>query len=161
MVRNNVPPAELDISAFTGLVLSPGPETPAKAGYLLQYIDKFHKVLPVLGICLGHQAIGEYFGAELVKAIRPMHGKISPVYLKKDPLFDSLGKKIDVVRYNSLVLKNLPEELLNIAETSEGEFMAIRHVTLPLWGLQFHPEAALTHEGLKLLKNWVSWNKIA
>jgi anthranilate synthase/aminodeoxychorismate synthase-like glutamine amidotransferase len=161
VVRNDKPPAEVDMSGITGLMLSPGPETPEKAGYLLQYIELFHKKLPILGICLGHQAIGEFFGADLVKGIRPMHGKLSSVHLKKDQIFDSLPENIDVVRYNSLILKNLPQELVNIAETSEAEVMAVRHITLPVWGLQFHPEAALTREGLILLKNWVYSNKIA
>lgn len=161
IIRNDKPPAAVDMSGITGIMLSPGPETPAKAGYLLQYIECFHKKFPILGICLGHQAIGEFFGGDLVKGIRPMHGKLSTIYLKKDPIFSSMPEKIDVVRYNSLVLKNLPNELVNIAETSEAEVMAIKHSRLPVWGFQFHPEAALTREGIILLKNWLYLNKIA
>ena len=160
VVRNNVNPVEIDFTGITGLMLSPGPETPSKSGFLFSYIEKFHKMLPILGICLGHQAIGEYFGATLVKAIKPMHGKISNIIIDKDPLFDSMPGKIDVVRYNSLVVKDLPETLKCIATTSEGEIMALRHNHLPIWGLQFHPEAALTQGGLIMLKNWISYNKI-
>lgn len=161
VIRNNIPPAEVDMSGITGICLSPGPEIPSKAGYLLDYIDLYHRQLPILGVCLGHQAIGEYFGATLVKAAKPMHGKISLIRCKEDILFQSFPNEVQVVRYNSLIITDLPKFLVSIAESSEGEIMAVKHVLYPVWGVQFHPEAALTVNGLVLLKNWISCNKIA
>lgn len=160
VVRNDIHPDNIDFKGIKGLILSPGPETPAKAGFLMDYLKLCHENVPVLGICLGHQAIGGFFGAELHKAIKPVHGKVSSISLCKDEIFKTLPGKIDIVRYNSLVLKKLPSDLQCIAETAEGEVMALRHRKYPIWGLQFHPEAALTQGGLTMLKNWVVFNKI-
>lgn len=161
VVRNNISPEEVDMAGIKGICLSPGPEIPSKAGYLFNYIEKFYKQYPMLGVCLGHQALGEFFGATLVKGFRPMHGKVSVINCFNDPIFSEMPKKIDVVRYNSLVIKDLPKDLLSIAESTEKEVMAIKHSQFPLWGVQFHPEAAMTTNGLTILKNWISWNKIA
>lgn len=159
VVRNNIDPDIIDKTEISGLVISPGPGTPEKAGYLLKYLDVFTGQIPILGICLGHQAIGKYFGAELIKAKRPMHGKTSVISIKQDPLFYDLPSTWNVVRYHSLVLKNLPETLLSVAE-SDGEIMAIKHSTKAIYGIQFHPEAALSENGLELLRNWVLLNKL-
>ncbi|MGK7392536.1 MAG: anthranilate synthase component II [Candidatus Cyclobacteriaceae bacterium M2_1C_046] len=161
VVRNNISPDEVDMSGIKGICFSPGPEIPSKAGYLFEYIEKYHQNYPLLGVCLGHQALGEFFGATLIKGIRPMHGKISTIKCFNDPLFNDLPEKLEVVRYNSLVIKDLPKDLLSIAESTEGEVMAIRHSHFPIWGVQFHPEAAMTTNGLSILKNWISCNKIA
>jgi anthranilate synthase component 2 len=143
------------------VVLSPGPETPQKAGNLLQVINYYVYKVPVLGICLGHQALGMYFGATLTKAIRPMHGKISEVYLQQDYMFEGLPETVEVVRYHSLVLDTVPSTLEITGLTAKKEVMAFRHLTLPVRGIQFHPEAALTTHGLRMISNWVKFNRIA
>jgi anthranilate synthase component 2 len=128
---------------------------PKKAGCLLEVVDFYHQKLPILGICLGHQAIGEFFGAHLVKAPYPMHGKISTIFCQKDILFNKLPNSFEVVRYHSLLLEKLPNSLSTIAHTTQREIMSIRHKTLPIWGVQFHPEAILTQFGLEILENWL------
>ncbi|WP_342667260.1 aminodeoxychorismate/anthranilate synthase component II [Adhaeribacter aquaticus] len=154
VIRNDVPLNELDQIAFDAIVLSPGPGTPATAGNLMAVIDRYHQSKPILGICLGHQAIGQYFGASVTKGLRPMHGKISEIFCTKDAIFENLPLQMPVVRYHSLVLKEVPEVLLPLAYTAEQELMAFRHQKLPLYALQFHPEAILTTYGLDILRNW-------
>ncbi|SHI31502.1 anthranilate synthase, component II [Hymenobacter daecheongensis DSM 21074] len=158
VVRNDVPLAEIQRLAFDAVVLSPGPGTPAAAGCLLALIEAYHQRLPMLGVCLGHQALGEFFGARLTRAARPMHGKLSTISCAiEDPLFAGLPARMPVTRYHSLVLKDLPPVLAPLAFTTDepAELMALRHRTLPLYGVQFHPEALLTTHGLALLGNWV------
>jgi anthranilate synthase component 2 len=142
-------------------MLSPGPQTPERAGNMMEVIDYYIHHLPMLGICLGHQAIGTYFGASLVKAFQPMHGKISTVSLEKDYLFRQIPSQTSVVRYHSLVLQELPAGLETIASSASYEIMAIRHKTLAVRGVQFHPEAALTVHGMKMIENWIKFNKLA
>ncbi|GAB4334104.1 MAG: aminodeoxychorismate/anthranilate synthase component II [Flammeovirgaceae bacterium] len=154
--RNNEPLQNIILQDYDGLVLSPGPETPQKAGCLLEVLEYYYQKLPILGVCLGHQAIGEFFGAKLIKAHKPMHGKISSIYCKKDAIFQNLPQSFEVVRYHSLVLHQIPRNLTVIAETNEKEVMAIHHYSLPIWGVQFHPEAILTQFGLEILKNWLN-----
>ncbi|GAB3906501.1 aminodeoxychorismate/anthranilate synthase component II [Larkinella knui] len=160
VVRNTTSLDELTAEAYDGVVLSPGPGTPRQAGCLLNVIEHYHDQLPMLGVCLGHQALGEYFGAQLVKAIKPMHGKLSMVRKQTDDaLLMNLPREFRVTRYHSLVLVDLPTELIPLAATIEGENMAFRHRNLPLWGIQFHPEAALTECGLEILRNWITFVK--
>ena len=155
VVRNDVPLSVIQANSYKGVVLSPGPESPEKAGNLLEVLAYYHDKLPILGICLGHQAIGLYFGAELVKN-RPMHGKISQVNCDVDnPIFLDFPKSFTVVRYHSLILQNLKNELRVTAKTGSGEIMAIAHEKYPIWGLQYHPEAILTEYGIDVLKNWI------
>lgn len=157
IVRNDVEMEELQSRDYDGIILSPGPETPSKAGNLLSILEYYHDKLPILGVCLGHQAIGQFFGARLEKAIRPMHGKISEVYQKTNhPLLDNLPYSFAVTRYHSLILKDLPQILQVLLATEEGEVMAISHRFLPITGIQFHPEAHLTESGLQLITNWVA-----
>ncbi|MBX9852839.1 MAG: aminodeoxychorismate/anthranilate synthase component II [Cytophagaceae bacterium] len=158
--RSDVAPEELLSKDYKGIVLSPGPETPMKSGNMMKVIDSYHHKTPILGICLGHQGIGEYFGARLIKADRPMHGKVSEIFCDKDEIFEGIPEKIKVVRYHSLVLSELPSSLRVISKDNKGEIMAIRHETFPLYGLQFHPEAVLSEHGLKILKNWLILHKI-
>ena len=162
VVLNNKTPIEsIRKLPFKGIVLSPGPETPEKAGVMPQVLTSFYNKLPILGVCLGHQALGQFFGAKLVRAIKPMHGKVSEISCQEDYIFQGIPKKLNVVRYHSLVLQDLPTTLSNIAVTTQqGEIMAIKHNTLPIRGLQFHPEAILTESGLAMLKNWLSFNNI-
>ncbi|GEO03019.1 glutamine amidotransferase [Adhaeribacter aerolatus] len=154
VVRNDVPLAAFEKLDFQAIVLSPGPGVPQHAGNMLAVIHKYHQTKPMLGICLGHQALGEYFGATLQKGIRPMHGKISEIICRKDAIFDNLPDKMPVVRYHSLVINNESPVLVPLAYTADQELMAFRHVSLPLYALQFHPEAILTTYGLDILRNW-------
>lgn len=148
----------VDESKYLGIVISPGPKNPKEAGLCLDVIDKFKGKLPILGICLGHQCIGHYFGGKIIKGEKPMHGKISEVIHKNSEIFYNVKSPLKVTRYHSLVLdkETLPEELEVTAEASENVIMGIKHKRLPIYGVQFHPEAELTEEGHKLLENFVS-----
>lgn len=160
VVRNDVPLAQLEGLQFDALVLSPGPGTPAAAGNLLAVIAAWHQRVPMLGVCLGHQALGEFFGATVARAVRPMHGKVSEMTAAADePLFRGLPRRLAVTRYHSLVVSDLPPTLRPVAHTTDAaqEVMALRHLTLPLIGVQFHPEALLTTHGLTMLRNWVRY----
>jgi anthranilate synthase component 2 len=140
------------------VVISPGPMRPSQAGNLMKMIDFYVKGnAAILGICLGHQALGEYFGARLDHALKPMHGKVSEIVTIKASIFEGLPEKFQVVRYHSLCLKDLPFSLSGIAYTNEGELMAMRHNELPIFGLQYHPEAVMTDFGLVSLKNWLQY----
>lgn len=158
VVRNNGPMSRFTNQPVDGVVLSPGPGRPRQAGRLMDVIAHYHRRVPMLGVCLGHQALGEFFGADLVAANRPMHGKVSAIRtLGNDDLLRGLPPVFNVTRYHSLLLINLPADLTGTAVAADsGELMAMRHRTLPLWGVQFHPEAALTQNGLQLLTNWVN-----
>ncbi len=139
-----------------GIVISPGPGTPEKAGISMECIDRFHQKIPILGICLGHQALGLYFGAWLVKASQPVHGKTSMITHNRKGLFEGLPNPFEVMRYHSLVLVQVEETTLEVAARGpEGEIMAIAHPQLPLAGLQFHPESILTQQGKQILSNWI------
>ena len=157
--RNDVPLAALGVPEYDGVVLSPGPGTPAQAGVLPALIAQFHQQLPMLGVCLGHQALGEFFGARVVRAARPMHGKVTEMRCDTaEPLFAGLPALQLVTRYHSLIVAEpLPTALLPLAHTTgpQPELMALRHHTLPLHGVQFHPEALLTPHGLAILANWL------
>lgn len=164
--RNDVAVADLAALPVAGVVLSPGPGTPATAGNLLAVIAEFHQRLPMLGVCLGQQALGEFFGARLRLAARPMHGKVSEIALVgHDPWLAGLPRRQPVTRYHSLSLAadSLPPTLRPLAFTTDAdhELMALRHATLPLYGVQFHPEALLTPHGLQWLANWVACCNIA
>ena len=165
--RSNVPLATITAPPYDAVVLSPGPGVPASAGCLLGVVDYYHRRLPMLGVCLGQQAIGSYFGASLQKSPKPMHGKVSTIRVQNsDPLFRHVPTRIRVTRYHSLTLTNLPDTLTTLATTEPttangttttgGEIMAIRHRTLPIWGVQFHPEAVLTESGLTILRNFIT-----
>ena len=164
--RNDVPLAELRQLDFEGIVLSPGPGSPATAGNLLAVIEAYYQHRPMLGVCLGQQALGEFFGAQLRRAARPMHGKVSDIdLLGDDPWLAGLPRRQPVTRYHSLALETntLPPVLRPLAVTANAdrELMALRHATLPLYGVQFHPEALLTTYGLHWLRNWMRCCNIA
>lgn len=153
--RNSDPLSVLLSEKYSAVVLSPGPGIPSKAGNLLQVLDFYHNHVPILGICLGHQAIGEFFSGNIVKANKPMHGKISEIgHEGDDPIFQNIPTNFNVVRYHSLVCSNLSVDIKVVAKSKNGEVMAIKHEDLPIYGLQFHPEAVLTQYGLDILRNW-------
>lgn len=139
-----------------GIVLSPGPGTPNDSGVCLDVVEHLAGEIPILGICLGHQTIGQVFGANVVRAPEPVHGKVSPIYHDGDLLFSGISSPFPATRYHSLIIdqKTLPNELQIIAYTEDGVIMAIRHSFLPVVGIQFHPESILTKDGLQMLKNW-------
>ncbi len=156
VIRNDVSPKKINISKYSALVLSPGPGKPEDAGFLMDYIRDFENELPILGICLGHQAIANHFGADVVKAIKPMHGKLSIIHtLSDDELFNGINHDFEVVRYHSLVVENLENTMLMpLTNTNDNENMIFKHKFIPIYGIQYHPEAALTNYGLKILSNW-------
>lgn len=171
--RSNVPLSTITATPYDAVVLSPGPGVPRLAGCLLSVVDYYHNRLPMLGVCLGQQAIGTYFGAHLQKSPCPMHGKVSSIRVDiTDPLFRHVPERIRVTRYHSLTLTNLPPVLKTLAITEPAmgrvgattvgatpvadEIMAIRHRNLPIWGVQFHPEAVLTESGLTILRNFIT-----
>ena len=139
------------------LVVSPGPCTPNEAGISVSAIKHFAGRLPILGVCLGHQSIGQAFGGLVVRAERLMHGKTSPVFHDGRELFAGLPDPFAATRYHSLLLEraSLPECLELTAWTEEGEIMGMRHRELPVWGVQFHPESILTVTGMDILKNFL------
>ncbi|MGF2734223.1 anthranilate synthase component II [Marinobacter sp. DUT-1] len=148
------------------LVISPGPCTPNEAGISMDTIRHFAGKLPILGICLGHQAIGQVYGADIVRAGRVMHGKVSPVYHKDIGVFRGLSNPLQATRYHSLVIdqNTLPDCLEVTAWTrnddgSIEEIMGVRHKTLPIEGVQFHPESIMTEQGHELLRNFLRTNK--
>lgn len=141
------------------IVISPGPGTPDTSGITLQLIHHFHRQIPILGICLGYQAIGQYFGADVVKSPLPMHGKTSSVKLQPDPVFEGISSPAEVMRYHSLNIDHIPDALSVIASTRSGEPMALRHCQFPVVGFQFHPESILTPSGFAMLRNWHRSNK--
>jgi len=141
----------------THLVISPGPGRPEDAGVSMQMIGAFAEIVPVLGVCLGHQCLVSSFGGNIVRAERLMHGKTSMVDHDDGALFAGLSKPFAAGRYHSLYAeeKSLPAELVVTAQTQRGEIMGVRHRTLPLEGVQFHPESVLTPEGDKLMENFM------
>ncbi|MFZ5760044.1 MAG: anthranilate synthase component II [Thermodesulfobacteriota bacterium] len=154
---------EVDISFIEGmdpdrLLISPGPCDPAQAGISIAAIRHFAGRIPVLGVCLGHQSIGEAFGGRTVRAGRVMHGKTSPIHHDGKGVFTNLPNPFDGMRYHSLVVadEQFPDCLIKTAHTDQGELMGVRHRTLMVEGVQFHPESIMTPHGVQLLRNFVS-----
>lgn len=141
---------------FDKLVISPGPNTPDESGNLMNIIPAVYDRCPILGICLGHQALGQFFGASLCLAHKPMHGKTSVISHNGEGIYKGLPGQIEVCRYHSLLLEDIDAGILNItAKTSEEECMSYQHRYLPVTGIQYHPEAILTTYGLQILDNWL------
>ena len=137
------------------IIISPGPETPLQAGITMEVIDHFHKHVPLLGVCLGHQALGMYFGAKLVHTAYPTHGKTSEIAHTGHPLFKDIPSPFTAMRYHSLAVADFNDPALAaIAHTYDGNIMALAHKQYPCIGVQFHPESVGTEYGLQLLKNW-------
>ena len=149
--------AEIEKLQPQRLVVSPGPCTPNEAGISVSAIKHFAGKLPILGVCLGHQSIGQAYGGRIVRAERLMHGKTSPIFHDGRELFAGIPDPFDATRYHSLLVerRTLPECLEVTAWTEEGEIMGMRHRELPVWGMQFHPESILTLVGMDMLKNFL------
>ena len=149
---------EIEELAPDHILISPGPCSPNEAGISLELIDRFKGVIPILGVCLGHQAIGQAFGGEVVRADRLMHGKTSPILHQGQGVFRGLPSPFTATRYHSLIVRRetLPEELEITAETAEGEIMGLRHKHYPVEGVQFHPESIITDHGLDMLRNFLT-----
>jgi anthranilate synthase/aminodeoxychorismate synthase-like glutamine amidotransferase len=149
--------AEIEKLSPERIVVSPGPCTPSEAGISSEVIRNFGGRVPILGVCLGHQCIGEVYGGDVVRADRLMHGKTSPILHTGKGVFRGLPSPFEATRYHSLIVKRetLPEVLEITAETAEGEIMGLQHKSLPVHGVQFHPESILTTEGKRLLKNFL------
>jgi anthranilate synthase/aminodeoxychorismate synthase-like glutamine amidotransferase len=139
------------------VLISPGPCSPTEAGVSLDVIRAFAGRKPLLGVCLGHQSIGHAYGGKVVRADRLMHGKTSPILHRNTDLFRGLPQGFAATRYHSLVVEraSFPAELEITAETAEGEIMGLRHRTLPIWGVQFHPESIATEGGMQILRNFL------
>ena len=161
IVRRNdaVSVADVETMAPRAIVLSPGPCTPAEAGVTVPLVQACGARIPILGVCLGHQAIGEAYGGRVVRARKVMHGKTSRIVHEGRDLFDSLPSPMEVMRYHSLVVERetMPEslEILAVSTEDPSEVHAVRHRTHPVWGVQFHPESILTPHGKQLLRNFL------
>jgi len=149
---------EIEALAPEKICISPGPCTPTEAGISCAVIEQFAGRQPILGVCLGHQSIGQVYGGDVVRADRLMHGKTSPILHTGENIFAGLPSPFEATRYHSLIVKRdtLPACLRVTAETAEGEIMGLAHKELPVYGVQFHPESILTTEGKKLLKNFLA-----
>jgi len=158
VVRND----QITLEGIVGLaperiVISPGPGTPDDAGISCKVVERFGATIPLLGVCLGHQAIGQVFGGKVVRAGRLMHGKSSMIHHRGTGVFEGLPEPFEATRYHSLILQNdtVPECLEVTAWTDEDEIMGVSHKEMPIHGVQFHPESILTLEGKKLLGNFL------
>lgn len=158
VVRNDaMTTAEIRKLHPDAIVLSPGPCTPDEAGVSLEVVRKFVDTIPILGVCLGHQAIAQALGGTIIRSDEPMHGRSSIVRHDHDPLFAGMPDSIRVGRYHSLVVqpRSLPKTLRTIAAAEDRSIMAIRHQTQPTYGVQFHPESILTEQGFALIGNFL------
>ena len=158
-VRRNdkIKPAEVQVMSPAMIVISPGPGRPDDAGISKEIIRHFYKTIPILGVCLGHQCIGEVFGASIINSGIVFHGKTSMVFHDGKTIFSDVRNPFDAARYHSLIIKRdtLPEDFEISAETEDGIIMGIRHKKYNLEGVQFHPESFLTGEGMKILSNFI------
>jgi anthranilate synthase/aminodeoxychorismate synthase-like glutamine amidotransferase len=161
VVRNDAIGVE-DVARFrpSAIVLSPGPCTPAEAGVTVPIVRRWGGTVPILGVCLGHQAIGEAFGGRVVRARRVMHGKVSAITHDGSDLFAGVPNPVEVMRYHSLLVApdSLPPALVVTARAADDadEIHAVRHASLPIWGVQFHPESVMTPHGPRMLENFLS-----
>jgi anthranilate synthase component II len=153
--------AEIEALAPDRIVISPGPCSPEEAGISVEVVRHFAGKIPILGVCLGHQSIGYAFGGRIVRSATLMHGKTSPIHHDGKGLFEGLPNPFAATRYHSLIVEreSLPQELEVTAWVAEGEIMGMRHRTLPIWGVQFHPESILTEGGMDLLKNFLRMSR--
>lgn len=149
--------SEIEALAPDHILISPGPCTPNEAGISLDLLQHFKGVIPIFGVCLGHQAIGAAFGGNVIRAERLMHGKTSPIHHHGTSVFEGLESPFTATRYHSLIVERetLPDCLEITAETAEGEIMGLRHKEYPIEGVQFHPESIITDHGHQMLRNFL------
>lgn len=161
VVKRNDQLTLADAASFQKIILSPGPGIPSEAGLMPEIVKTYAPSKSILGVCLGHQCIGEVFGGELLNIESPIHGKATPITLTDpaDPLFKGLPERISVGRYHSWVVarEKFPKDLIITAVDDGGQIMALRHATLDVRGVQFHPESILTNDGKAMLENWISY----
>ena len=161
VVRNDkIDSLEILKKKYNKIVISPGPGNPNQSGNCIRIVKKLHKKIPILGVCLGHQIIGQVFGSKIVGARSLMHGKTSEIYSKKMGILKNLPKKFVATRYHSLMVdkKTLSKELIITAKSRDGSIMALMHKKYNVHGVQFHPESIRTPIGLKILKNFINYN---
>lgn len=151
---------ELKKIDFSSIIISPGPKNPDEAGISLEVIQEFYKTKKILGICLGHQCLAQFFGAKIIKDKEPFHGKVSKIYFSENQLFKNLNQGFAATRYHSLIVEkeSLPPDIIPIAFSEDNLIMGIMHYKYPLYGVQFHPEAILTQGGMQLLENFLHIN---
>ncbi len=155
--NDEITPEEVESLAPAGIVISPGPCTPSEAGISVEVIKRYYKKIPILGVCLGHQAIGTAFGGRIVRAKKLMHGKISRIEHTGEGILKDIPNPFRAVRYHSLVVErnSLPKDLRITAFSEEGEIMALQHKKYPVYGIQFHPESVLSEFGMEILANFL------
>ncbi len=139
----------------THIVISAGPKRPENSGISLEVIRQFYKTIPILGVCLGHQCIGEVFGSHVIKAQQILHGKVDSVNHTKSGLFRNLSTPLIAARYNSLVLDSVPKDFTLTGWSDDGSIMALQHKKLPVFGVQFHPDSFMTPKGDKIISNFI------
>ena len=158
VIRNDqITSKEILKNKYNKIVISPGPGNPNQSGNCLKIVKSLYKIIPILGVCLGHQIIGQVFGSKIVQAKRLMHGKTSKIISKKTSILKNLPKTFEATRYHSLIIdkKTLSKDLEITAETKDGLIMGIRHKKYNVHGVQFHPESIKTKLGIKILKNFI------
>ena len=158
--NDNISIAEIRQLNPSHIIISPGPGAPESAGISLRVIAELGASIPILGVCLGHQAIGQVYGGIVTRAQKPMHGKAAAVMHNEKNIFAGLPNPLSAARYHSLIVseKNFPAQLTITARSAEGEIMGMAHVEYPVFGVQFHPESVLTPDGYDLLNNFLSLN---
>ena len=162
VVRNDkITSKEILKNKFKKIVISPGPGNPNQSGNCINIVKSLYKNLPIFGVCLGHQIIGQVFGSKIVQSKKLMHGKTSKIISKKTGIFKNLPKTFEATRYHSLIIdkKTLSKDLIITAETADGLIMAIQHKKYNLHGVQFHPESIKTKIGIKILKNFIKFEE--
>ena len=160
VVRNDkITANDIKKNKYNRIVISPGPGNPNQSGNCINILKSLHKEIPFLGVCLGHQIIGQVFGSKIIQAKKLMHGKISKIKSKKIGILKNLPKTFEATRYHSLIIekKSLSENLKITAETEEGLIMGVQHKVYNIHGVQFHPESIKTKLGMKILKNFVNY----
>ena len=158
VIRNDqITSNEILKKRYNKIVISPGPGNPNQSGNCLKIVNSLYKKIPILGVCLGHQIIGQVFGSKIVQAKKIMHGKTSKILSKKTGILKNLPKSFEATRYHSLIIdkKSLPKDLEITAESKEGLIMGIRHKKYSVHGVQFHPESIKTKLGIRILKNFI------
>jgi anthranilate synthase component 2 len=160
VIRNDkITSKEIIQKKYNKIVISPGPGNPDQAGNCLKIVKSLYKKIPILGVCLGHQIIGQVFGSKIIQAKKLMHGKTSKIIHKKNGILRNLPKNFDATRYHSLIIekKSLSKDLEITAETKDGLIMGVKHKKYNVHGVQFHPESIKTKLGLKILKNFINY----